>query len=150
MRLVITPRSGPVLFQDMTRDEAVALRNQINAALEIRVCPSWGELTGTGQPCAFSAEVRAEYDRTHPMGKVVQSSSFPLDETTDEVQEGERSKTVARVANHLLRHYVDEWMTLGLCQDFNRSHCSPPFGEEEVIELVTGMARRELTRRANV
>jgi hypothetical protein len=75
-RLVIKPRRGKVLVHDLTEAEAIELRDRLDDALgetlmtphTPAVCPSWGELAGTGEPCFFSQEIRDEFDARHPVG----------------------------------------------------------------------------------
>jgi hypothetical protein len=63
------------------------------------------------------------------------------------VAEGSRNATVAKLAGHLLRRYVDPVVTLELLQALNAARFRPPLSSEEVIQTVESIARKELRRR---
>jgi hypothetical protein len=46
--------------------------------------------------------------------------------------EGARNDRIARIAGHLLRHRVQVEMTASLLLAWNRQHCTPPLGDDEV------------------
>jgi Primase C terminal 1 (PriCT-1) len=48
-----------------------------------------------------------------------------------------------------LRHRVDAFVTLGLLQDWNAAHCTPPLPAAEVEQIVDSIAAKELRRRGN-
>lgn len=60
---------------------------------------------------------------------------------------GHRDNTIASIAGHLLRRYVNPSLTLQLMLAWNRSHCSPPLSENEVKKTVNSVAKAELRRR---
>ena len=60
-----------------------------------------------------------------------------------------RNETLARLAGHLLRHFVDSYVTLDLIRAVNSSRCSPPLGDAEVITIVNSIARKEADRMAS-
>lgn len=63
------------------------------------------------------------------------------------VKKGERNTTIASLAGHLLRKYVDPYVVLYLLLAWNRVACQPPLPEEEVITTVDSIAKREAKRR---
>lgn len=63
------------------------------------------------------------------------------------VAEGERNRTIASLAGHLLRNRIDPWVTLDLLQAWNRTRCNPPLADAEVVTTVRSIARREIERR---
>ena len=60
---------------------------------------------------------------------------------------GNRNTQTASLAGHLLRHYVDPRVVLGLIQCWNIATCKPPLDSKEVIGIVDRIARKELARR---
>jgi hypothetical protein len=79
------------------------------------------------------------------------NSPAPADEwrrlVADGVDEGQRNRSVARLAGHLLRRYVDPIVTLDLLIAWDRSRCRPPLGERNVTYIVNSIAGREMRRR---
>lgn len=63
------------------------------------------------------------------------------------VKEGERNNTIASLAGHLLRHYVDPYVTLELLLAWNEARCFPPLPEKEIIATVNSVAKLEAKRR---
>jgi len=63
------------------------------------------------------------------------------------VTEGQRNQTIARLAGHLLRRYVDPYVVLSLIQSWNKAKCRPPLSNDEVAATVDSVARAELRRR---
>ena len=61
--------------------------------------------------------------------------------------EGERNTAVARLAGHLLRRFVDPYVTLELVQAWNAAANQPPLDPAEVQQTVDSIARREMQRR---
>jgi hypothetical protein len=68
---------------------------------------------------------------------------------TNGVEEGQRNNQLTRLTGHLLRRYVDPWVTLQLVQSWNTTHCRPPLAPENVAGIVNSIAGRELKRRSN-
>jgi hypothetical protein len=66
---------------------------------------------------------------------------------TDGVKEGQRDCSVAKIAGHLLRRFVDPVVTLELLQSWNAQRCSPALPPEDVDRIVDSIAGRELRRR---
>jgi len=65
----------------------------------------------------------------------------------DGVREGRRNEAIARLAGHLLRKYLDPYVTLDLCRAWNSFRCRPPLPDHEVTRTVESIAARELRRR---
>ena len=61
--------------------------------------------------------------------------------------EGQRDCTIAKLAGHLLRRFVDPIATLELLQAWNAHRCSPPLPPKDVERIVNSIAGRELRRR---
>lgn len=61
--------------------------------------------------------------------------------------EGARNQTLARLAGHLLRRYVDPFVVLELCQLWNQERCCPPLSHDELVRTVNSICKRELARR---
>jgi hypothetical protein len=66
---------------------------------------------------------------------------------TEGTDEGERNASLASLAGHLLRRYVDPYLTLELLLLWNESRCKPPLSEEEVRRTVDSVAKAEARRR---
>jgi hypothetical protein len=61
--------------------------------------------------------------------------------------EGARNAAIARLAGHLLRRFIDPYLTLDLLLSWNTTHCKPPLTESEVARTVDSVARAESRRR---
>lgn len=59
----------------------------------------------------------------------------------ERIAEGRRNDTIASLAGHLLRREVDPDVVLELLLAWNRSHCAPPLGDDEVARTVASIAR---------
>jgi Bifunctional DNA primase/polymerase, N-terminal/Primase C terminal 1 (PriCT-1) len=64
-----------------------------------------------------------------------------------EVSEGRRNATLAKLAGHLLRRYVDHHVVLTVLLGWNSRSCKPPLEEGEIIATVTSIVQREAARR---
>ena len=76
-----------------------------------------------------------------------QSPSAWREIVRDGVAEGSRNKTIAKLAGHLLRRYVDPLGTLELMLALNAARFTPPLSREEVTNTVGSIARKERLRR---
>jgi hypothetical protein len=65
----------------------------------------------------------------------------------DEIEEGRRNDTTARLAGHLLRRYVDPHVVLELLLAWNATRCKPPLGRDVIERTVNSIAGKELNRR---
>jgi Bifunctional DNA primase/polymerase, N-terminal/Primase C terminal 1 (PriCT-1) len=65
----------------------------------------------------------------------------------DGVTEGARNQSIAKLAGHFLRRYVDPVVTLEMLTAWNALRCRPPLAEAEVVRIVDSIAGRELKRR---
>ena len=65
----------------------------------------------------------------------------------DGVEEGQRDITVTRLCGHLLRRYVDPFITLEILQLWNEAHCRPPLPRHDIERIVASIAGREIIRR---
>jgi hypothetical protein len=63
------------------------------------------------------------------------------------VERGQRDVTVTRLCGHLLRHYVDPFVTLEILQLWNQAHCRPPLPPHDIERIVASIAGKELHRR---
>ena len=61
--------------------------------------------------------------------------------------EGKRNDTVARLAGHLLRRYVDPYVVLEIARLWNGSRCQPPLDDAEVVRTINSICLREVQRR---
>jgi len=61
--------------------------------------------------------------------------------------EGKRNDSIASLTGHLLRHYVDPYVTAELVLMWNESRCKPPLPEEEVLKTIDSVAKLEARRR---
>lgn len=96
-------------------------------------CPAWLlDLNGASTPGKKAAAKPARHWRA-----VV----------TREASEGERNRTLASLAGHLLRNRIDPWVTLDLLMAWNQTRCRPPLAGTEVMMTVASIARREINRR---
>src|SRR5262249_31138794 len=64
------------------------------------------------------------------------------------VDEGRRNATIAKLAGHLLRRYVDPHVTLEFLVAWDEVRCRPSLGPQEVRSIVNSIAGKELKRRA--
>lgn len=60
---------------------------------------------------------------------------------------GERNARLARIAGHLLRHYVNPYLAAQLVISWNQTHCQPPLAPAEVTQILESIAGLELERR---
>jgi bifunctional DNA primase/polymerase-like protein/primase-like protein len=65
----------------------------------------------------------------------------------NDVAEGQRNSSAARLAGYLLRRFIDPIVALELVQSWNATRCSPPLPPEEIIAIVNSICGRELARR---
>lgn len=63
------------------------------------------------------------------------------------ILEGTRDTSLARVAGHLLRHYVDALVVMELVQALNKQRCTPPLPEADVARVVNSICGIEWRRR---
>jgi hypothetical protein len=63
------------------------------------------------------------------------------------VTEGARNQTIAKLAGHFLRRYVDPMVTLEMLVVWNAQRCKPPLSDAEVHTIVNSIAGREIRRR---
>ena len=63
-----------------------------------------------------------------------------------DVHVGERNNTIASFAGHLIWHGVDPNVTLELLLAWNRTHCDPPLGDDEVARTVASIADLHIRR----
>jgi Bifunctional DNA primase/polymerase, N-terminal/Primase C terminal 1 (PriCT-1) len=67
----------------------------------------------------------------------------------DGVDEGRRNRSIARLAGHLLRRYVDPIVVLDILIAWDEARCRPPLGAREVTYIVDSICGREIKRRAS-
>lgn len=65
------------------------------------------------------------------------------------IAEGTRDCTLARLTGHLLRRYLDPFVTLELVQAFNERRCVPPLPKGDVERIVNSIAGIERRRRGD-
>jgi hypothetical protein len=63
------------------------------------------------------------------------------------VTEGARNQSIAKLAGHFLRRYIDPVVTLEMMTVWNTVRCKPPLAEAEVQKIVNNIAGCELKRR---
>lgn len=63
------------------------------------------------------------------------------------IPDGRRNETLCQITGHLLRRYVDPAVVLAAIRALNKTHCSPPLPDGELVKLVDSLAGRELQRR---
>jgi hypothetical protein len=63
------------------------------------------------------------------------------------VTEGARNESIAKLAGHFLRRYVDPVVTLEMLTTWNTVRCKPPLSDAEVQDIVNSIAGREIKRR---
>lgn len=63
------------------------------------------------------------------------------------ISEGKRNASIAALAGHLFRHYVDPWIVLDLILSWNKTKCRPPLSDSEVSQTVDSVAKLEAKRR---
>jgi len=62
------------------------------------------------------------------------------------VPEGERNHRLTRLAGLLLRNLPDPELAGELVVAWNATHCNPPLGEQEVLNIIDSIASREAQR----
>jgi hypothetical protein len=70
-----------------------------------------------------------------------------LELVTQGTTKGERNTSVAALAGHLLRRYIDPYLVLELLLMWNEARCKPPLPGEEVKRTVDSVAKAEARRR---
>jgi hypothetical protein len=65
----------------------------------------------------------------------------------DGVAAGARNATMASLAGHLFRRFVDGGVVLELLRAWNDARCRPPLDDDEVVRTVESVAGAELRRR---
>jgi hypothetical protein len=65
----------------------------------------------------------------------------------ERVDGSRRRAALARLAGLLLRRYVDPAITIEVCRFFNTLRCDPPLPDEEIVNIVVSIGRREVERR---
>lgn len=63
------------------------------------------------------------------------------------VREGERNRAAARLTGHLLRRWIDPYVTRALVGHWNEAACDPPLPADELERTVASVATKELARR---
>jgi hypothetical protein len=66
----------------------------------------------------------------------------------EEIPEGRRNQTMAQLAGHLLRRYVDPHVVLDLLLAWNAARCRPPLDRADVARTVDSIAGKEIRRRS--
>lgn len=66
------------------------------------------------------------------------------------VSAGGRNQAVAALAGHLLRRWVDPYVTLALVRSWNATKNNPPLPDDELTRTVASIAKIELRRRGVV
>lgn len=59
----------------------------------------------------------------------------------EDIAPGQRNNTIASLTGHLLRHEIDVDVARELMLAWNRSHCRPPLPDDEVVQVVSSIAR---------
>jgi hypothetical protein len=62
-------------------------------------------------------------------------------------QVGDRNAAIAKLADQLLRRYVNPFLTVEMLTAWNAMHCKPPLSNLEVQDIVNSVAGREIKRR---
>jgi len=62
--------------------------------------------------------------------------------------EGQRNDSLTRFCGHLLAHGIDPHVCLDIVLSLNVTHCTPPLSQQEILNIVASIARREFTQRA--
>lgn len=62
------------------------------------------------------------------------------------IAEGTRNQTLTTIAGHMLRRYVNGYLSLWILKLINRAACKPPLPEDEVERIVDSVAGLELRR----
>jgi hypothetical protein len=66
------------------------------------------------------------------------------------VEGSHRGSAIARLSGMLLRRYVHALVALDLVRFFNALRCDPPLEDNEVVEIITSILRREKERRGGL
>jgi hypothetical protein len=60
--------------------------------------------------------------------------------------EGQRNDTVAKLSGHLIAHGIDPYVAQDLLVAWDKDHCVPPLGPEEVLGVINSICRAELRK----
>ena len=102
-----------------------------NGATEILTVPDFdGWLRERLEPLGL-AHLVDEGAPSRPMGAQNRDGHWVARVLTGEFSEGERNATLTRLAGYL-RNKVPEDVALSICHEWNRQHCCPPLGGNEV------------------
>jgi hypothetical protein len=82
-----------------------------------------------------------------PAGKQAMPAETWRNLVRNGVTEGQRNEALAKLAGHLLRHFIDPHVALELLMAWNAARCRPPLSTAEITTTVNSIARRELARR---
>jgi hypothetical protein len=63
------------------------------------------------------------------------------------IPEGQRNDTLVRISGHLLAHGIDPHVCLDIVLSLNVTHCTPSLPEQEILNIVASIARREFAQR---
>lgn len=88
-----------------------------------------------------------EYLIKEPKQKERSPETFWRNLVFNGVSEGSRNASVAKLAGHLLRRYVDPVLVCGLLSHWNRSANNPPLPEQELLKTIDSVAGIEARRR---
>ena len=62
--------------------------------------------------------------------------------------EGQRNDSLTRFCGHLLAHGIDPHVCLDIILSLNATHCTPSLPEQEILNIVASIARRDFAQRA--
>mgnify|MGYP001765840809 CR=1 FL=1 len=83
-------------------------------------------------------------------GATTGATAAPVEWTAladDGAAEGTRNASLARIAGHLFRRFVNPPLAVSLVKSWNAVNCHPPLPEREVETIIESIAGRELRRR---
>ena len=130
---------GYVLSPPSVHPSGRAYAWSVNSASEFAAAPEWLLDIVAGRKRALADEDQGE---PQPIPSAVWRGLLDCD------HEGSRREAaIARVAGHLLRHFVNPYATLGICHIFNERRCREPLARTEVLRIVNSIADREAERR---
>ena len=89
------------------------------------------------------ALARTNLQSSHP----IELSEHWINTLRDGAEEGTRNDTAARLTGYLLRKNIDALIVREIILAWNAARNRPPLTNEEIVDVIDSIAKRELNRR---
>lgn len=91
--------------------------------------------------------VSQAHEKENNNKREITASSYWKSLIANGAEQGNRNHSVAQLAGHLLRHYVDPYLAQEMILLWNEKRNIPPLSKEEIVKTVTSIALKEGRRR---